>query len=531
MAVPERIRIMNVSTADITQTSTAESGGPASAADALKRCCASPRDSRSVFPLPLSEFEHYMLTDDRPSHPMVIVMLVDGHGRLHESVFHAAVHQLVNAHPLLNARVQHLDGQLQWVALPPRPDGSPSSVTIEWHATGDCDPQTQVPVVRPLNLPAGECLRLQVWTGSAAAVERWRVALEVHHACADGIAAVQLIAELLARYGCLSADVCGNQSGDHGRRQPAFEPPCVELLPGRSILPDPEPSSAPGVSQAVPRRSAGTLIAKLCRLFLRRPVRLASSRELASGGLTDSQHHPAILLQTLSESSTARLRARAIASGVTVNDLLLLECLRQIRAWNTAAGTAGARQWMRIAVPISMRSGRHSGLPACNRVSYALVTHRMSECGEPLSLLKRIHEKTSSLMSGREGVIAWKLFRVLRRIPGGLRFMMSWWSCAGTLVLANVGDVRRRTRARFPQQDGCWQAGSVVVERICGVSPVRPNTLAAIGVAEYGGRMTVSLRTDGTMLTRQDTELFLRQFCERLESEDLGMSPASARTV
>jgi hypothetical protein len=164
-----------------------------------------------------------------------------------------------------------------------------------------------------------------------------------------------------------------------------------------------------------------------------------------------------------------------------------------------------------------MRSGRHAGLPACNRVSYALVTHRMGECDNPQSLLQRIHEKTAGLMTGREGVIAWKLFRVLRRIPGGLRCMLSWWSCAGTLVLANVGDIRRRTRARFPQHDGCWQTGSVTVERICGVSPVRPNTVAAIGVAEYGGRMTISLRTDGLQLSRQDSELFLQQFCERLQ--------------
>ncbi|MEY4188252.1 MAG: hypothetical protein RIT02_3286, partial [Planctomycetota bacterium] len=44
-------------------------------------------------------------------------------------------------------------------------------------------------------------------------------------------------------------------------------------------------------------------------------------------------------------------------------------------------------------------------------------------------------------------------------------------------------------------------------------------------VAEYGGRMTVSLRTDGTMLNRQDSELFLRQFCERLETEGRGSAP------
>lgn len=498
---------MNVSIADISVPSAAK---PASDTAARTDCCAASAGPACVFPLPLSEFEHYMLTDDRPSHPMVIVMLVDGQGRLHESVLRLAVRQLVLAHPLLNARIENRDGQQQWVAAEPLPDGSPSTATIEWHAADGCDPQTQLPIARPLNILAGECLRLQVWTGLSGGADRWRIALEVHHACADGIAAVQLIAELLARYGRLSLGLTTIPDGANDRSRPTFEPPRAELLPDRSNLAALE-STAPADTTTIPRRSARTIIAKLCRLFLRRPVRLAGSSQ------PEPHRHPAILLQTLSTEGTAQLRAQATAAGVTVNDLLLLTCLQQVREWNTAAGTAHSRQWIRIAVPISMRSGRHAGLPACNRVSYALVTHRMGECDDPQSLLQRIHEKTAGLMTGREGVIAWKLFRVLRRIPGGLRCMLSWWSCAGTLVLANVGDIRRRTRARFPQHDGCWQAGSITVERICGVSPVRPNTVAAIGVAEYGGRMTISLRTDGLQLSRQDSELFLQQFCERLQ--------------
>jgi len=497
---------MNVSAADISLPSAAE---PAVDTTACPGCCAGTSSPICVFPLPLSEFEHYMLTDDRPSHPMVIVMLVDGRGQLQEAVLRLAVRQLVQAHPLLHARIQHRDGQLQWIAADALPDGAPSTVTIEWHAADGSDPQTQLPIARPLNILAGECLRLQVWTGPCDGAEKWRIALEVHHACADGIAAVQLIAELLARYGRLSLGVATSPD-DSSRSQPEFEPPRAELLPDRSSLGSSETASSADTS-AAPRRSARTIIAKLCRLFLRRPVRLAGSSR------PDPLNHPAILLHTLSAEGTAQLRAQAAAAGVTVNDLLLLTCLQQVREWNTAAGTAHSRQWIRIAVPISMRSGRHSGLPACNRVSYALVTHRMGECADPQTLLQRIHEKTSGLMTGREGVIAWKLFRALRRIPGGLRCMLSWWSCAGTLVLANVGDIRRRTRARFPQQDGCWQAGSLIVERICGVSPVRPNTVAAIGVAEYGGRMTISLRTDGLLLSRQDSELFLQQFCERLQ--------------
>lgn len=534
---------MNFTTADMTETS---DDRPAEAANADRpvpaavcaagsgaesqpgaACAVQQASSGGVFPLPLSEFEHYMLTDDRPTHPMVIVMLVDGRGQLQEPLFRQAVTDLVQAHPLLHARVQRRAGQLEWVAVAASPQALPASVSLEWHAETTTDPQLQLPAVRSLNIEAGESLRLQVWRGRQAGVACFRVVLEVHHACADGIAAVQLIAELLARYGQLEQQGLARQSAVSDGAQPQFEAPRSELLPGRATLAE-SGSGEQDRGHVSGRGRKGSIVGKLWRLFARRPVRLASSRERSrrsgsagvSGVSASVQPHPAILLQTLGAELTSRLGTLARARGVTVNDLLLMVCLQQARAWNAAAGLARPRKWIRIAVPISMRTARSSGLPACNRVSYALVTHRMRECDEPKSLLARIHDKTAGLMTGREGAIAWKLFRALRRIPGGLRCMLSWWSCAGTLVLANVGDIRRRTRARFPQQGGYWQAGSVVVERITGVSPVRPNTLAAIGVAEYGGRMTISLRTDGTMLNREDSELFLSQFCERLAELD-----------
>jgi hypothetical protein len=143
----------------------------------------------------------------------------------------------------------------------------------------------------------------------------------------------------------------------------------------------------------------------------------------------------------------------------------------------------------------------------------------MQECNQPENLLRVIHEKTSSLLSGREGLIALRLFALLRRIPGAMRCFLSQWACAGSVVLANVGDVRRRFRGRFPLQDGKWIAGNVVVDRIAGVSPVRPETLVAIAVAEYAGEVTISLKTDGTVINREDSERFLDEFLARLLSQ------------
>ncbi len=81
-----------------------------------------------------------------------------------------------------------------------------------------------------------------------------------------------------------------------------------------------------------------------------------------------------------------------------------------------------------------------------------------------------------------------------------------------------MGDIRRRFNGRFPLDDGRWVAGNVIVEDIWGVAPVRPNTRAAVTIGEYGGQMTVHLRTDGTVMSSAASEQFLSEFVERLVS-------------
>ncbi|MFN9976428.1 MAG: hypothetical protein ACK58T_41665, partial [Phycisphaerae bacterium] len=60
----------------------------------------------SVFPLPLSHFEYYMFIDDRPSHPMVFVMVVHVDGCLLREPFETAVRETLETHPLFMCHVK-----------------------------------------------------------------------------------------------------------------------------------------------------------------------------------------------------------------------------------------------------------------------------------------------------------------------------------------------------------------------------------------------------------------------------------------
>jgi hypothetical protein len=139
-------------------------------------------------------------------------------------------------------------------------------------------------------------------------------------------------------------------------------------------------------------------------------------------------------------------------------------------------------------------------------------------CDHPDQLLASIHQQTSDVLYNREGIVCLKLFRVLRKIPGAMKLFLGAKSVFCTMVLANVGDVRRRFSGRFPLDKGRWVAGNVVIEQIHGVAPVRPNTRAAMSIGEYAGDLSISLRADGLVLNASDSEQFLNEFLERLQT-------------
>ena len=513
------------------------------------------------FPLPLSEFEEYMLCDDRPSHPMVIVMLADVSGELHQQAFQAAVQALIQRQPLLRCHIKSLHSGPAWVPLDDPFD------PVAWTTVSREELVQSWPTVQPLDIRSGPGLRIHVWCSPTAS----RISFELHHACADGIAAVQLLNELFAEYAA--------RTGGPPVPPARSDAELLRSLRGRSPLQTPQQSAAASSDRTTPLH---VLLGKLTRLLGRRPVRIANSQQrqevlrnpskrrvetregeapaepqhagplcnpspafLRSSGNRRSapgrdaaqqelrppgtascqkvnsiavppERFPAIFVRSLPEDAVRKLRSLAVSQAVGLNDLLLLRMLTHVTTWNTQAGCGTDRSWVRIAVPVSMRDPRSGVLPACNLVSYALLTHRMQDCREPQKLLQQIHEKTVTMRSGRDGLIALKIFRLLRRVPCGVRAFLSLWPCAGTLVLANVGNVIRRCRIRLPLQQDRWVAGNITVDRICGVPPVRPHTLVAIGLTEYGNQLHISLRTDGTQLSVEDSEAFLAGFVERL---------------
>lgn len=449
-----------------------------------------------MFPLPLSDFEYYMLVDDRPSHPMVIVLAAQLAGVFELPPLREALTELTQCHPLLNCTVSQIAGR-GWCWTPGI--SKLSIECLEWTDGDEASVARFVPQVRAIDLTFNTGLQVVVRASPASA----RLFLYIHHACCDGIGGMQILGELFARY--------GQKTAAPDAKRPVFHEPQLELLLER------ENYDAGEATVERQKKSLRKTIGKISRLLLRKPVVLSPSTNMAEDAAADNNSSPAITEAVISVETHRRLRAVAASFDVSVNDLFAGQLLRHIRRWNSRTTKMNRSNWIRLSVPVSMRTKTHDNMPVANVVSYAFVTRRMQDCDDMSLLLKSIHRQTADVVFNREGIVCLKIFKVLRKFPRGMKMFLGLKSCLSTAVLANVGDVRRRFSGRFPLHNGKWIAGNVLVERITGVAPVRPNTRAAVSIGEYAGELSISLRMDAGVINAADTHRFLHEFVDDLE--------------
>lgn len=452
-----------------------------------------------MFPLPLSDFEYYMLVDDRPSHPMVFVMAAQLSGTFQQTALQQALDELIQCHPLLRCCVAEIAGH-GWCWMPLANLGTAATGVgwLEWIDGDEASVAEFVPQVRSMDLTSAAGLQVVV----RASPTRARLILYIHHVCCDGIGGIQILGELLARY--------GQKTGAADAKRPVFDEPRKELLLERENYDG---------GHATAERQKKTLkktVGKISRLLLRKPVTLAPS--VVSSALPSSATRaPAILEAVIPKAAHRKLRAVAATHDVSINDLFIAQFLLHIRRWNSKILPENGKKWIRLSIPVSMRTRIHDHMPVANVVSYAFVTRRQHECDDLDALLKSIHRQTGDVVFNREGIVCLKIFKVLRKFPRGMKMFLGLKSCLSTAVLANVGDIRRRFNGRFPLNNGKWIAGDVLVERVTGVAPVRPNTRAAVSIGEYAGELSISLRTDAALINVIDSRRFLQEFVEALE--------------
>ena len=410
------------------------------------RPCQDPVDRRPpptpvVSVEPLLPFDHLMLADARPGHPMCFLLECIVEGDLEEHRLRRAVHEASQRHPRLRSRVAWRGRRPFWLT----PDVEPAFI---WRPEVDSgDPW------RPVDIGRESGMRV---VARLLGPRRHGILLVVHHAVCDGIAACEFMGDIWACYAGIDPPVLSETSSEvRAASEPKRRPATIDMV--RELL-------------------------TFARFF---PMPL---KRVPSGGRQAAVEPPYATIE-LDASFTSRLRAAAATRNATVNDLIVAAVMRACLSWNERAGA-----WqggVRVTMPVSTRSpGRR--IPASNAISYAFLDRAREACRDRESLVRSIASASRWILAS--GVIGGFLeaVGVLARHPLLLGAVTRLPVCLSTVIVSNVGDVGRRMRSGLPRRDGRDVPGGLVIRGFRGVPPLRPRTRAAVGVLTYAGSTTLS---------------------------------------
>lgn len=423
--------------------------------------------------LPLTAFEEHMLLDDRASHPMVIVARFDFSGPAPPETLHAAFDSVVRDEPLLSARIHRPRfGRLRWV--PGSPPLLRSSVAAE--SASQSTAQTgPLPSIDPFSGPP---LRAELLTRPGG----WSVVIAVHHAACDGLGLMGFV----ERWLLAAASKTGRR-----KRDPAD---AMAALRSRGRI----AASWADFARMLPRLKVGLQGVRqfVARSVVRfdRPRAVRDDEQPASTRHDSRAWEPRIVSAVLDPEYLRGLERHARATGIMVNDLLLASLITSLAQRLEDRGGPPDDLWIRIGVPLSLRTKSDHALPAANRVSMVFIDRQPAAAADTAELVAGIHDEMELIRSHSLGHIFPMSLEVGRLLPGGLRRTTDSPQAQSTAVLSNLG--RCFHRSPLAGEDDVIRVGDSYLKGWWMVPPVRPGTAFALATHETSGRRTFALQVD-----------------------------------
>lgn len=443
-------------------------------------------DSVAVLPLPLAPFELYYDLDDGPDYPTTFPVVLRFSGPLDHGLFQIALCETVARHPLLSARIADGEQGPCWVCPPE------SAPPLDWD---DADVPLRAAMGDRIDLRTGPGFRTWVRASETEA----RVLFQVHHACCDGLAALECVKEILARYRILAGETDAER---------LLRPVDAQLLAKRDELMSDKPR-APSLWTGI--RDIWYTLKVWSSILWKSPEVL----QPPAAGMTGPRERELLEFQIaeVAVDETAALHKLAAARGVTANDLLLRDLLLVLRRWNDRE--AGPRKGrLRVTVPVNVRTKADAAMPATNRIGYGFVTARLDERDDPAAVLASVQEETRRIKNWNLGLYFLGGLAFARQFPGTFARAMRRERSFATAVLSNVG---RFSPDKSLARTEKWRCGELTLDWIGGAPPLRKLTRAAIIAIEYAGRLSLCLRTDPHVFDEAATRELLTELLEEIQ--------------
>lgn len=445
----------------------------------------------NVFPLPLAPFEEYMLLDDRPDYRMEFLVEQSFEGEIDRKAFEAGIVEASRRHPLLSSHVQRrfLFGQ-RWISA------NGQLPVVDW---GDIDQPIAFPAKAGIDLSREVGVRFFARVGGG----RSRLVTQFHHACCDGLGAIQFLSDLFASY--------TRTLFPNAEKHPAYQPVDTSHLRRRAALRVHTDRTMPWV------RLFAITLGYVWKYVVHPAMPIA--RPMLQKANSEPLSYPGMLTRTFPPSVQRRLRQIARKHDVTVNELLLRELMLVLEEWNRRH--VKVRDWnsISILIPTNLRNLDHDQMPATNIVSYVAFQRKIRELRDPARLLKSLKQESQFYKRWRFGAAFLDSLKVMRWMPGLLRLVLAYPRSLSTAIFSCIGDPSLAILANFPvNAEGNPIMGNLVFDDLNTAPPIRPRTHASFTTWHFSNKLRLGVRCDSSVFDEASAQELLNLFADRVEA-------------
>ena len=224
---------------------------------------------------------------------------------------------------------------------------------------------------------------------------------------------------------------------------------------------------------------------------------------------------PMIRTCVLSKEETAAYLKKAKVEQVTLNDLALRDSFLAIADWKKRHGTADMPGKLRVAVPMDLRDEGHRNLAAANVVTMAFVDAAIETCDDPDLLLRNVHDEMELIKKRGQRYILDIMLKRGKLFTGDLAWYLKAQKCRSTFCLSNLGRMFANTSLE-KTEEGLVKMGSLTLESLDAIPPIRPGTMVSCFLGTYAGRIGLTIRCDERFLSVPDADELLKLLCARM---------------
>jgi NRPS condensation-like uncharacterized protein len=437
--------------------------------------------------------EEFLYWEDRPAYPWSCFIYLKFSGVLDQKAFEAAVNAVIARHPLFSAKVDKKPWRrMRWAGVDiPQP-------RVKWELS---------PIDE--NIPPAERLDLDCEIGIRFHVRNDGVnsdlTIQFHHSCCDGAGIFQFIKELLIAY---AAEFAGKLDQVEFS---ALDPKKLTKRGRYGLTPM-------KLLRMLPKQFVGLAGAR--QFLMRSPVPLVPHHACGDDSPLPT-NYPATVRRLLDRETTSKLRKAAMRLGVTSNDLLARDLFLAIDDWRTQENIPDDGSWLRMMIPMNLRTTEDRLLPAAHLVSSVFLDRRKQDFADSDRLLQSVHEEMDLIKRMQLGLTFIFSTALCRRFFGGLKRKVRADKCTISCIFTNLGMLLAHVPLPRNEKDNLI-AGNVTLENIDIVAPVRPYSCVTVAVGIYARKLGITLHYDPRPLTEEQADKLLELFVERIRASLAG---------